>query len=99
MKLNGLLVAGFVIDIFVSFGLYANYSSRISPRILLLVLIPSIALLAAGMAMIARNKAKAGAIVYIIGSIVFMPIGLVGGFGARKVFDELKQKEINGVAG
>ena len=46
----------------------------------------------AGLFISAASRSKAGPIIVIIGSLCFLPIGLVAAFGARKALDSLKQE-------
>ena len=46
-----------------------------------------------GIFLIISGKVKTGAIVFMVGSVAFIPIGLIGFFGARSVLNKLKQKD------
>ncbi len=39
------------------------------------------------------GKPKTGSILFLIGSILFIPIGLIGAIGARKILNEIKEKK------
>ncbi len=45
-----------------------------------------------GLLIIASGNKLLGARVFMISSAIFMPIGLIGAFGARKIIDEEKRK-------
>ncbi|MFL1895834.1 hypothetical protein ACJRPK_09030 [Aquimarina sp. 2-A2] len=39
------------------------------------------------------GKPKTGSIIFLIGSIVFVPIGLIGVMGARKTLNKIKEEK------
>ncbi len=44
-----------------------------------------------GMLLILAGKIKPGATIYVIGCLPFVPIGMIGALGARKMLQDLKQ--------
>ncbi len=46
-----------------------------------------------GLILMLANKIKIGGILFIIGSVFFVPIGLVGIAGARKIMNEEKEQK------
>ncbi|MGB6083385.1 hypothetical protein [Moheibacter sp.] len=46
-----------------------------------------------GLIFIVSNKIKTGCILFMIGSAAFIPIGLIGFFGARSLMNKLKQQD------
>lgn len=46
-----------------------------------------------GLLLIAADCIRAGCIMFIIGCVGFVPIGIIGLIGARNVMDELKRQE------
>jgi hypothetical protein len=46
-----------------------------------------------GMLLMAAKKTILGARIFMISSILMVPIGLIGALGARKVIDEKKKQE------
>lgn len=46
-----------------------------------------------GLLLIAADSIRAGCIIFIIGCVGFVPIGVIGLIGARNVMDELKRQE------
>jgi membrane protein implicated in regulation of membrane protease activity len=46
-----------------------------------------------GIGLVAIGQLKAGAITVIVGSVVFVPLGLIAVVGARKTLDKLTQAE------
>src|SRR6186713_2157633 len=59
------------------------------------ILIPFLALQLLGAALIATRKPKLGAICTMIGSAVFVPLGMIAFIGARRVLDELEQRRFD----
>jgi|SRR5690606_17844382 len=57
------------------------------------VTFPFVLLNILGIIFIVSGKIKTGAIVYMVGSAAFIPIGLIGFFGGRSVLNKLKQKD------
>ena len=55
--------------------------------------LPFVLLNIVGIFLIISGKIKTGAIVFMVGSVAFIPIGLIGFFGARSVLNKLKQKD------
>ena len=47
----------------------------------------------AGIVLMFSKKVKAGCTLFLIGSALFVPIGLIGVFGARKMMDKLKEED------
>lgn len=85
-KTGVLLMAGgeILIGLFVSFYLFVQFA-EIDPSFAAIVLLMSIAFLAGlpllGLILIAAGANKPGGVVLIIGSVLCVPIGLVGVFG------------------
>ncbi len=52
-----------------------------------------VALSVFGAVMISSGNRRTGAILAIIGCVAFVPIGLLGVYGAKKVLDEVKREE------
>jgi len=46
-----------------------------------------------GMLMIRMGHFVAGARVFLVSSVIFVPIGIIGALGARKIIDEEKRKD------
>lgn len=55
--------------------------------------LPFVLLNILGIIFIVSGKIKTGAIVFMVGSVAFIPIGLIGFFGGRSVLNKLKQKD------
>jgi hypothetical protein len=63
------------------------------PDVLGQIMFGFVALSIAGIVLVAAGSRRTGAIVAMIGSVVFVPIGIIGAIGARKILDQLKQEE------
>jgi hypothetical protein len=48
---------------------------------------------AVGIILILTDNVKAGAIIYLISSFCFIPIGIIGVIGARKLLDKLIEED------
>lgn len=54
---------------------------------------PALGLQALGAILVLAGSRKPGAYCVIAGAIAFVPIGLIGAFGARKVLDQLSKEQ------
>ncbi len=88
--MNGLIIASIIINAVVSIGVGQNYPE--DQGAIIAVLACFVVLSIIGAVMIASGSKKPGAILVTIGCIVFVPIGLIGVFGAKKVLDEVKRE-------
>lgn len=61
--------------------------------ILFIILLPFLVLNVIGLILIHSNKIKLGCRLYMIGCAIFIPIGLVGMFGAMMVLGIQKQRQ------
>lgn len=52
-----------------------------------------------GLLLIAMDNVRAGCVLFMIGSVVFVPIGVIGLIGARNVMDELKRQSFSAQRG
>ena len=87
---NPLLITGIVIHLIITGVVAASPDYGIG---LALLLLPFVALNLIGFGMIQAKKLKAGCIVYAIGSILFVPIGMIGLMGVRKIMNKLKEEK------
>ena len=55
-------------------------------------LAPFVVLNIIGMVLIGIEKVRAGCITYMVGAAVFLPIGLIGFFGARAMLDRQRRQ-------
>ncbi|WP_344925763.1 hypothetical protein [Aquimarina addita] len=53
----------------------------------------SVAISVIGFILMSINKIKIGGILYIVGCILFVPIGLVGVVGVKKAMNEVKEQK------
>ncbi len=90
--MNGLIIASVVINGILTVITAANPEM---PGAFTAIMGLFVALSVIGAIMISSGSKKGGAIMVIVGCIFFIPIGLIGVFGARKVLDELKRAEFN----
>ena len=91
LKVNALLVAGVGLNTVLALvAPWATQSVTIAA-----ILIPFVALQLVGAALIATGKPKVGALCTMIGSAVFVPLGMIASIGARRVLDELEQRRFN----
>ena len=88
--MNPLLMVGVVLNSLVTLSLFAadEYPPFIAQT---MSIFDAISLL--GIMMILFGAKKAGAITAFIGCVVFIPLGLIGAIGARRVLDELNREE------
>jgi hypothetical protein len=87
--INGLMFAGTTIMAIQTILIVANYPIEVLRYIVIALLVVNII----GFVLSAKMKGKAGVIVYMIGCIPFVPLGLIGVYGARKQLDALTKKE------
>lgn len=87
-KTNKLIYIGFVIHI--SITLLAGLDEEI---ILFIMLIPLTANLIGLYFLSFTDKIKLGAKIFMISSFLYVPIGIIGIIGCRKVLDSLTEKE------
>ncbi|MGS2760957.1 hypothetical protein [Sinomicrobium sp. M5D2P9] len=59
--------------------------------LLFYITFPFVLLNVIGLIFIASHKVKTGCILFMIGSAAFVPIGLIGFFGARSMLNKLKE--------
>lgn len=55
-------------------------------------LAPFVLLNVIGMILVGIGKLRAGCITYMVGAVVFIPIGLIGVFGARAMLDKNRHR-------
>ena len=86
--MNRLLVLGVIINSLVAVALLFGVRNTA----LGLLMATFAALCVVGTVLVASGIRKPGAILVIVGSIGFVPIGLIALLGARKSLDQLKQE-------
>lgn len=90
-SINSLMIIWIIIHAL--FTIISSLSSEPEITFIFYFSIISFALNCLGLLLILINKLKAGSILFFIGSIVFVPIGLIGVLGARKLLNEIKKEE------
>lgn len=90
---NGLILVSLVINFLVALSVLGRGAGEEFLMIFFLVMLAFWILSVVGTIMIAGGGRKKGAWLVIIGCAVYVPIGLIGVFGARKILDQLKREE------
>jgi len=88
--MNGHAIAGVIVNCVMVFIVSQQEGL---PEVFMLIMGGFAALSVAGAALVASDKKKTGAIMIIAVSVAFVPIGLIGAFGGKKILDELKRAE------
>ena len=86
--MNPLLISGVALNTFIIWAFRMPEPTFVNP-LLYSVLAPQLI----GLVLIAMGYSRAGARAVLIGSILMIPAGLLGAFGARRVLDELADSE------
>ncbi|WP_372865385.1 hypothetical protein [Spongiibacter sp.] len=58
-------------------------------------MLPFLLMNAAGMLLVMVNKTKLGAIIFIVGCVPFVPVGMIGIFGAKKMLQGINEPVLN----
>jgi len=87
--MNGLIIASVIINglLVLLLGTTGEYPAGLSIAMGVSVLVSL-----GGALLIAAGARRPGAILVMIGCALFVPIGLIGVIGGRRVLDELKQE-------
>lgn len=91
-NVNGMMIAGVIIN---SIILIFNAANPDYGAVIGAILAPFIILSIIGLIVSGTTDKKAGPMMVLIGSVVFVPIGLIGAMGARKVLDRMKLEALN----
>jgi len=83
-----LLLLGLVINSFITLFMFVSEEYQILGIPSLISVLVSVL----GFILILVNKTKIGGILFIIGSVLFVPIGLIGIVGAQKTMNKEKNK-------
>lgn len=85
----GLAIAGIIANLIATLATLANLADdgRDSGLVVIFAVILGgfVALSVLGLILAGSGKKKVGGILVIIGSVVFVPLGLIGAFGGRKI--------------
>lgn len=92
-KINALVIAGLIINVLVALSFSINPDLGDIAKPVMLFMLVSWAVSVIGAVMVATTGKKAGAILIIIGCVLFVPIGLIGVFGAKKILEEINRIE------
>ncbi len=57
------------------------------------ITLPFLILNSIGIIIILLGKPKIGSTLFLIGSIIFVPIGLIGAIGAKKILNKIKEDQ------
>ena len=87
--INGQMIAGFIIHVFLNFCMFFH------PELpeMGIVMLPFTLANLVGFVLISLRKPIAGAKVFMISSFFYIPIGLIGAFGAKKLLDERNREQ------
>jgi hypothetical membrane protein len=88
--MNGGMIGGIIVNALVvlAVGALGEYPAKLA-----MVLAVPVALSVLGAILVGVGQRKVGAWLVMIGCVVFVPIGLIGALGGRKVLDQLRQEE------
>ena len=88
--MNGLIIGGVIVNAVMSLIL-GTTMEYVGGLIVVMVIFLVISIF--GIILIAAGSKKAGAVMVIIGSIIYIPIGLISMFGGIKVLRQFKEEE------
>jgi hypothetical protein len=89
--LNGYLVGGLVANAVVSSVVALGHPDM---PVLPYIFLPILALGLLGLLLIASGSRRIGARIFLVASVVFVPLGMIGIAGARRVLDQLEQESL-----
>lgn len=88
-KTNGKMLLGMAIHILCVWSVSAGDYPAVLGIIMSIFLMMNFI----GLFLIAVDNVRVGCIMFIVGCVAFVPIGLIGLIGARNVMDEMKRQE------
>ena len=91
MKINTLTILGLIINSLITIFIYASGEYKGLDIIMIIALLLSYV----GIIIMQFNNAKVGSIIFSIGSFVFIPIGVIGIIGVRKIVEKLEEDKFN----
>ncbi|QKX06250.1 hypothetical protein HN014_15470 [Aquimarina sp. TRL1] len=91
-SLNALIILWFVIQTLLACFFY--FSSEREATFLFWIMVPFMIINCLGILFLQLNQTKIGAWMILISSAPFVPAGLIGVLGARKILDQLKEEEL-----
>jgi len=90
-RINSTTIIGTILNLLIL--IYTMYSPRYNS--LTLITVTSLILCILGLVFIITNKVKIGSIFFYIGSIVFVPIGVIGIIGVRQIISKIEEEKFN----
>ena len=90
-KINPIVYAGLIVNALVLTVIHFSESHKVLFIPMLIAYIFCIV----GVLLIFTKKIKAGKILFFIGSILYVPIGMIGIFGIRKTIEEIEEEQLN----
>lgn len=88
--MNGLVIGGIALNSLVVFAVAVTGEY---PAALVAIMAGCVALSASGALLVGAGRRRPGAILVMIGCVAFIPLGLVGAWGARQVLDQMAHEE------
>ena len=89
MKINSLTIIGILINTLITAFIYFSEAYKGLDTIMIIALVISYI----GFIVMQFNQEKIGSIIFCIGSVVFIPIGLVGIIGVRKTVEKIEDQK------
>ena len=86
-RINGLMIASLIVNFIMMVVVFVAYGVGLGMVSLVFVIVSVI-----GMVMAATSGEKSAYIVFMIGCVFFVPIGVIGIIGGRRKLDELKRQ-------
>jgi hypothetical protein len=90
-RINGFIITGCVVNI--AGCLYFLFNDNI-PKTIGLIAVVFVLVSIVGAILTAISNSKTGPVMIMIGSIMFIPLGLLGFFGARKAIDAITRANL-----
>lgn len=75
------------------FVLFTISSTERDSLIIFWMTLPFLILNCIAVAIILLGQPKIGSILFLIGSVIFVPIGIIGAIGARKILNQIKEEK------
>lgn len=91
MKINALTVLGLIINSLITIFIYTSGEYKG----LDIIMITALLLSCIGIIIMKFYNVKIGSIIFSIGSFVFIPIGIIGIIGVRKIVEKIEEEKFN----
>ena len=92
--INKLMIIGTVVNAFMVMTTSVGLAGEVYATIFSLIMLGFLLISIIGLFLSAFNQSKFGPILVIVGSVIFIPIGIIAILGARKVLDNIKREEL-----